>query len=521
MIRSNPSRTEVEELRTLRTHLRLNAIDWPEFALSAAGLYLRDRKPRRAQALMETVSDNQLRPDLKKQYRALTYEIAANQADEHKSCSLTMIVRDESDNITQCLDTVDAIMDEIVVCDTGSTDDTVSKARMYGATIINRRWADDFSSARNAAIDHAHGDWIFWMDADDRLEKQSAHVLQRLWRTEPAQAAAIRVRSLVPGGGEVEFMQVRLFPRLDSLRFQRRIHEQIMFAAKRLSVPFSRRPEITIVHTGYADKQLVYRKSLRNKKLLQREYERTPADPTLLMNMGDCHLSLGEYTEAYDCYSAICGRPDNYHRNSDVYVQAHINLAALYMKDKKIKEATKFFLRSLFLDPSRIESHLQLGRLYLGQRKTRKAADHFLKAARLRPPLRLTASNNTMVRLNAIWHLAEIYIQAGKHEEAETILTAAVQAYPRVPRFHTQLGDIYRTRDDYVRAARHYSHALHLSETRNQPAYLGMAAVYQHLGDLRSARQFLERGLALHPQSVEIKEALQAAVVRQKQLQTA
>ncbi|MFW5774759.1 MAG: tetratricopeptide repeat protein, partial [Chitinivibrionales bacterium] len=280
--------------------------------------------------------------------------------------------------------------------------------------------------------------------------------------------------------------------------------------------------EVTIVHTGYADKAMVYRKSLRNKELLQLELacEHDSTDPTLLMNMGDCHLKLGERGDAQTCYARICAQPDAYHRNSDVFVQAHINLATLYMKEGRCREASRFLLRSLFLDPTRTESHLRLGKIYLKRGMHRKAADHFLKAARIHPPLRLTASNTTMVRLNAIWHLADIYIQAGHYQEAETVLEAALQSYPQVPRFYSQRGDIRRLSGDLVQAARYYSQALTLSPTCNEQAYLGMAAVYRSLGDLSTARTFLTRGLSFHPQSGELRDALEAVADRRGQLQT-
>ncbi|MFW5775513.1 MAG: glycosyltransferase, partial [Chitinivibrionales bacterium] len=228
------ARSIAQHLRALRLQISRRQITWIDFALSAARLYIADHKPMRAAALLATLTE--LDQEQRLQAALLEAAIESAQDSGHKSCSLTMIVCDEGDNIVSCLDTVDAIMDELVICDTGSTDDTVGKARMYGATIVYHEWEQDFSKARNAAIDHARGDWIFWMDADDRLEAPSAHTLQTLWRTGSAQAAAVRIRSLVAKGGEVEFMQVRLFPRHHRLRFERRIHEQIMFAVQRQAI---------------------------------------------------------------------------------------------------------------------------------------------------------------------------------------------------------------------------------------------------------------------------------------------
>jgi glycosyltransferase involved in cell wall biosynthesis len=68
------------------------------------------------------------------------------------------------------LGSVRGIFDEIVVVDTGSVDRTREIAREHGAKVFEFAWIDDFAAARNAALDHATGDYAFWLDADDVIE---------------------------------------------------------------------------------------------------------------------------------------------------------------------------------------------------------------------------------------------------------------------------------------------------------------------------------------------------------------
>ena len=84
--------------------------------------------------------------------------------------SLTVIAGDEETNLPRCLASVRGIFDEIVVVDTGSVDRTREVAREYGAKVFEFAWIDDFAAARNAALDHASGDYAFWLDADDVIE---------------------------------------------------------------------------------------------------------------------------------------------------------------------------------------------------------------------------------------------------------------------------------------------------------------------------------------------------------------
>src|SRR3954454_13709169 len=78
-----------------------------------------------------------------------------------------LIVRDEADRLSACLSALRGLADEIVVHDTGSTDDTVATARRLGATVIEGEWRDDFAAARNVALDHCSADWIVHVDADE------------------------------------------------------------------------------------------------------------------------------------------------------------------------------------------------------------------------------------------------------------------------------------------------------------------------------------------------------------------
>jgi glycosyltransferase involved in cell wall biosynthesis len=85
------------------------------------------------------------------------------------SISLCMIVKDEGQYLRQCLDSVNGLVDEIIVVDTGSMDDTMQIAAEYGARIFNFEWIGDFSKARNFSISHATKEWILILDADEFL----------------------------------------------------------------------------------------------------------------------------------------------------------------------------------------------------------------------------------------------------------------------------------------------------------------------------------------------------------------
>ena len=88
-----------------------------------------------------------------------------------------MIVRDEAHVIEACLRSLVGKVDEIVVVDTGSCDDTVEKALRFPIRLHRFDWCDDFSAARNFALEQAKGDWILYIDADELFEVPEAETL--------------------------------------------------------------------------------------------------------------------------------------------------------------------------------------------------------------------------------------------------------------------------------------------------------------------------------------------------------
>jgi len=94
------------------------------------------------------------------------------------SLSLCMIVKNEEEYLQECLASVEDVVDEIILVDTGSTDRTVEIAGQFDAEVHHIPWNDDFAAARNESIKHASGDWILQLDADERLDPESKKELR-------------------------------------------------------------------------------------------------------------------------------------------------------------------------------------------------------------------------------------------------------------------------------------------------------------------------------------------------------
>src|SRR5687767_8678861 len=98
--------------------------------------------------------------------------------------SLCMIVRNEAENLPQCLESVRSLVDEQIILDTGSTDDTVAIAQSLGATVAHFPWNGSFSDARNEALRHVTQDWVLVLDADETLVEAAIPLIQQAIQAE-------------------------------------------------------------------------------------------------------------------------------------------------------------------------------------------------------------------------------------------------------------------------------------------------------------------------------------------------
>ena len=80
--------------------------------------------------------------------------------------SACLIVKNESLLLSRCLEGLRSFVDEIIVVDTGSTDNTIEIGNSNGEKVKYFTWIDDFSAARNESLRHASGDWILYIDSD-------------------------------------------------------------------------------------------------------------------------------------------------------------------------------------------------------------------------------------------------------------------------------------------------------------------------------------------------------------------
>lgn len=217
--------------------------------------------------------------------------------------SISMIVKNEERYIYDCLQSVRDVADEIIIVDTGSTDLTVSKILKSPLNIklYQANWDNDFSEARNYSLSKCTGDWILFLDADERLDPRFVQYINSVKKMNENFAYYVLVRS--SGNTQVVARNARLFRNNANIKFTGKIHEQIAPSLAEQDYKFFLSP-ITIHHIGYdvSDEDLKT-KAARNLQLLNAEDHR---DIGYDYYLAEAYFALGNSPKAqYHCAKVL------------------------------------------------------------------------------------------------------------------------------------------------------------------------------------------------------------------------
>jgi len=217
--------------------------------------------------------------------------------------SLCMIVKDEEQNLSRCLQSVKGLVDQVIVVDTGSTDRTTDIARQHGATVFYLPWPGDFSIARNFSLKKASCEWVFCLDADEELAADSRENFCQLLDTSQVEGYLMQIVNLVdtPSGREVlRHPSLRLWRNRPHYRFKGALHEEVLSSIQG-SNPGSKLETVSlhIIHHGYTSRlKALKNKTARNLKILQAAWENDPADLYIRYNLGLEYWQLGDFPQA-------------------------------------------------------------------------------------------------------------------------------------------------------------------------------------------------------------------------------
>lgn len=221
--------------------------------------------------------------------------------------SACLICKNEEKNIVKWINNVKQFADEIIVVDTGSKDNTINLIRENGIKPYSFTWNDDFSAAKNYAIDKATGDYIVFTDSDEFFEnpaevrKAIETVVMNDNALEAIMVPLYNINEDFHNAEISHFNAIRIFKNKEDLRYYGKIHEYICHIGMNGDISnlkiYMADANLRINHTGYST-SLIKEKHVRNLKLLNDDIEKNGLHDKHYRYLAESYYGLGNYKQA-------------------------------------------------------------------------------------------------------------------------------------------------------------------------------------------------------------------------------
>jgi len=423
--------------------------------------------------------------------------------------SLCMIVRDNERTIRPCLESIRPWVDEMVVVDTGSNDPTPSIAEGYGARVLHFPWCDDFSAARNESLRHAHGKWLFWMDSDDTISAECGRKLQKLATQSHDESTLGFVMQVHCPGQDADadvtvVDHVKMFRNHPELRFEGRVHEQVLPAIRRLGGEVAW-TDINLVHSG-SDRSPERRrqKQQRDLRLLELELRDRPDHPFALFNLGMTFSDMDEHDKAAEALERCleASQPGESHVR-----KAYALAVASYAQLDRYDRAEAICRKGRELFPKDRELLFRQGIIAHRAGRLDEAAASYRGAIRGGEGRHFTSIDRGIGGFKARHNLALVYEDMGQLDLAELQWREVAREVPGYRPGRRSLTDVLLRQNRLVSAEIECESMLH--DERLRPEGLRVKAeVNQARGELAETRHLLEVAVEEYPDDIAARESL-------------
>lgn len=433
---------------------------------------------------------------------------------------LSMVVKNAEMDIPHCLNSAKAVVDQIVVVDTGSTDRTKELAGQFGAHVYSIPWEDHFAKARNAAIGFMTTDWILVLDPDEELSPEAASKIRSLLDCDEAvggylflqrnymisESRWISCQTVHPWTGSLERASnarlyidnpsIRLFRRDPRIFYRRRIHEVLdpQILAMGLKIQPS---NLVIHHFGYlVDTGSRQTKDHRYLELIKLAVEEDPNDDWNWMQLG-----MAQETLLKDVDSAM----QSYRRASELCAanpNPWVCIATLHLQRKEYREAIEAASHLPAEGAVGVIRQTMIGDALHGLGRLEDAHRAYADAFYLARSNPLNNGMGTDLFLES--RLGYTEVQLGMTASGLNKLRRAVNAAPDITDNHDRLVKALVLVQRNSEAAEAAEAAIPYCQTES--VFSRAAALRMHIGAREQARILLDEGLKLFPDSARLRQ---------------
>lgn len=279
--------------------------------------------------------------------------------------SLCMIVKNEEDVISRCLESVADLVDEIIIVDTGSTDRTKELAAAFTDRIYDFPWIDDFAAARNYAFDQATMDYCMWLDADDILLPQDRQIFQQVKNdlTQDINVVMMKYNTAFDADGNVTFSyyRERIIKNHAGMRWVGAVHEVVITVGMRIH------SDCAVTH-----RKLHPSDPDRNLRIFEGLLARGETlDPRQRFYYGRELFYHKRYAEAVQVFEEFLDSNAGWVEN---VIDACSQCAHCYYELGKEEQALRSMLRSFVYDVPRAELCCDIGRHFFDRKRHEQSA---------------------------------------------------------------------------------------------------------------------------------------------------
>ena len=335
-----------------------------------------------------------------------------------------LIVKNEELVIERCLSMVRDHVDEIVVADTGSTDRTVEIARSLGANVVHFAWIDDFSAARQFALENTTTDWCFWLDADDVVLNPER--IRPLVSNAPDDIGVYQWRYVagrnMDGTPSFSYWRERLVRNDGHAKWWGRIHEVLLCDNGLRS---EQTEDVAVEHHPPAGRA---GDPGRNLRILEAEYEAAGGNPgsRTLFYLGREYADNGFVDKAIEILTR-CGNDDPW---SDQRYMAMTQVGQLYIGKGEYVKAIDAYLQALKTFPNWPDAYFGLGHCYYFIQDWCKTID-WIEIARSRPtPVTPLFRNEWKLKIEWLIFYVNALFHVGRQDEAREWTLKALELDP-------------------------------------------------------------------------------------------
>ncbi|MGN2337475.1 glycosyltransferase [Clostridium cagae] len=348
--------------------------------------------------------------------------------------SICMMVKDEEKNLRRCLNSVKPLIEEgiaeLIIVDTGSSDNTVDIVKEYTDKVYFHLWNNDFSSMRNISISYARGEWLFILDADEEVE--NVEELRKVLLNEKIKdrnTLILEVKNIdtLKDKDNIAYSSsTRIFKNDGQFKYIGAVHNQPVYKEPTYNT------KVSLVHYGYilGDKELMDKKFLRTTTILESELKKDPNNVYYLFQLGvsydmhgDFREGLEEFKKAYNILKTMSNR--------EIYARVYVHgaYARCCYANGKYNEVINICKQGIEYRDDYIDLYFMMAMAEKHQGDLKEAKKHFLKYFELINNLEISKDLNIILyniniesKDNAYYNLSEIYIDARDYERAYELL---------------------------------------------------------------------------------------------------